>query len=80
MATVSFTSSAVVVSKATGAITDPAVGSLVYTPMGFAVKITAAGLTASKATTFGGTQLALTFPLAKGHARELALAILQLAH
>jgi len=79
-ATVSLTSSATVVTSGVGILTDPAVGSKVLTRAGFAIKITAAGLTVSKASTFGGTQAALTFPLDHNDARELALAILGLAN
>lgn len=75
----SFTSSATVVAAGSGAFTNAAGGAKTFSTHGFLVRSTAAGITASKAATLGGTQVNIPWPLSRDNARELALALLQIA-
>jgi hypothetical protein len=76
----SFTSSAVAVSSGT-------VGKLTFdipidilTPLGFRVRVTRGGITVTKASSFGGSQSALTFPRTRAQALELADALMTAAN
>jgi hypothetical protein len=72
MATESFVSSAAAVSSTTAKFTNAPEGTKVLTPRGFCIRLTSKGLTISKASTFGGTQQGLTFPLLLEDVRDLA--------
>ena len=76
MATESFAFTANAVSTATALFQEP--GSATFSRQGFHVRINASGVTISKAPTFGGVQAALTFPISRYTAQELALALLQI--
>lgn len=68
-----------VVTGGTGVLSNPIAGSKVFTRSGFQISINASGVTVSKASSFGGTQLALAFPLSRADARGMAEAIMELA-
>ncbi len=79
-ATDSFTSSAVAVSSAVGSFTDTTDGSKVLTGHGnWAIRVSSKGVTVSKAATFGGTQVAVPWPVSLYDARALAEALLKAA-
>jgi hypothetical protein len=80
MATESFVATATGVSATTSILSSSvaAQGSKVYTRAGFLVRIHGGGVYISKAATFGAAQGALTFPLTRYAARELALELLRL--
>lgn len=81
MSTESFTSSAAAVSGASGSfMTNAGQGSALYSRHGFEVRVVPAGVYVTKASALGGTQVALTFPLSKTDAHELALALLLLSN
>ncbi len=77
----SFTSVAAAVSgtSATLKSTEAGIGSSVFTRNGFEARNTQLGVYVTKATTLGGTQVPLTFPISRNNAVELGLAILQVA-
>jgi hypothetical protein len=74
----SFTSSALAVSSTTG-VFGFVVAESVYTPLGFYAKIDPTGVTVTKAASFGSSQSALSFPISRAGAVELANALLNLA-
>jgi hypothetical protein len=81
MATDSFTSTATGVSSTTAILTtNTTQGSKVYSLKGFECRITPSGVTVTKAASLGGTQVALTFPLSRYDAQELALLLLQVSN
>jgi hypothetical protein len=72
-ATDSFTSAAAVVTTGAATFSDPAVGSALYTLRGgWAIRVTPRGVTISKASSFGGSQSAIPWPVSLDDARELA--------
>lgn len=77
----SFTSSATATSQGTtGTLTDlsPGAGGLaVNTPRGFRIKTVAAGVYITKAPSLGGAQAALSMPLSRTDAQDLATALLE---
>lgn len=82
-ATDSFTSSALAVSSASGTPTATAyltAFSTITSHYFFGVKITALGVTVTKATTLGGSQSTLTFPISRDAAIELGNALLSVAN
>ena len=82
MATDSFTSTAAVDTSGTHATltVQPAAGTAVYDRRGFYVHVDRNNVTVTKASTFGGTQAPLSFPLTRDDAQSLALALLELSH
>jgi hypothetical protein len=78
MATDSFTSAANGISSAVATLTQPSAGkgSSVFTRHGFEARVNPAGVTVSKASALGAAQSALTFPLSRYDAQELALLLL----
>lgn len=79
MSTDSFTSSALAVSSATATLRVVTAFSQ-YDKRGFFAKIDPTGVTVTKATSFGGSQSALTFPITRDEAKELALTLLRVAN
>jgi hypothetical protein len=79
-ATDSFTSSALAVSSGTVGKLSFDVARDILTPSGFRVRVTRGGITVTKATSFGGSQSALTFPRTRAQALELADALLTAAN
>ena len=79
MATDSFTSSATVTTAATSATAKDSAATAVFTRQNF-FKISAAknNVVVTKATSFGGSQSALTFPLTRDAALELATELLKI--
>jgi hypothetical protein len=75
----SFTGTAVSVSSAAGTLVFVTAAS-VYTPLGWYAKIDPTGVSVTKASTFGGSQGAVTFPVSRAAAVELANALLNLAN
>jgi hypothetical protein len=66
------TSTCAVVTATTGKLTDPTDGVVLLTLKGgWRLRCTSAGVTISKASSFGGTQAAPTFPISLADAREL---------
>lgn len=77
MATDSFTSSAASVAAHTATLTRLAPGASKLTLIGgWEVSCNSAGVYISKASSFGGTQVAPTWPVSRENARQLALALL----
>lgn len=78
----SFTSSALVVSAGTTAklLVQPPAGAAVYDRRGFYIHVSGNKVTVTKATAFGGSQAALSFPITKDEAHSLAVHLLELAH
>ena len=74
----SFTSSALGVSSATGTM-GFVVAAAEYNQRGFYVKIDPTGVSVTKASSFGGSQGALTFPITRQEAKSLALSLLSVA-
>lgn len=81
-ATDSFVSSALGVSSTTATLTANSYLTAFseYTPLGFFVKKTALGVTVTKASSFGGGQSDLTFPITRDGAIELANSLLRCAN
>lgn len=75
----SFTSSALVTTVGTaGTFAYAATGQAVYTLQGFYIKVMSPeGVTITKATSFGGSQTTLTFPITLDQARDLAVELLK---
>lgn len=71
-ATDSLTATIAATSSAVATLTDPSDGYTQLDHRGFRVKQTAAGVSISKASSFGGSQAALVFPLSVDDARVLA--------
>ena len=78
MATDSFTSSALAVSSTTQTF-GFVVANAQYDQRGFYVKIDPTGVSVTKASSFGGSQGALTFPITRQEAKSLALSLLSVA-
>jgi hypothetical protein len=77
MATWSLVSTCPITLATASVLTDPNDGVTVFSLRGgWRVKATAAGITISRATTFGGTQAAPVFPITLQQARELHAALL----
>ena len=75
----SLTSSASAIATAVAALSDPASGLALYTHEGFLIRVRPAGVYVSKASTFGGTQAAVVYPITRDAAVDLALALLSSA-
>jgi hypothetical protein len=71
MATDSFTGTALAVSSASGTFSFVTAYAQ-YNTNGFYAKIDPTGVTVTKASTFGGSQSALTFPISRQNAISLA--------
>ncbi len=78
MATDSFTSSALGVSSATSTM-GFVVANAQYDERGFYVKIDPTGVSVTKASSFGGSQGSLSFPITRQEAKALALSLLRVA-
>ncbi len=74
----SFTSSALGVSSATGTM-GFVVAYAEYDERGFYVKIDPTGVSVTKASSFGGSQGALSYPITRQEAKALALSLLRVA-
>jgi hypothetical protein len=75
----SFTSTVSAVSSSSGTLTF-VVAASEYNERGFYVKIDPTGVTVTKATSFGGSQAALSFPVTRQEAKSLALSMLRVAN
>jgi hypothetical protein len=76
----SFTSAALVDSSGTMALASLyQQGSRVFTRLGWKILSVAAGVTITKAPALGGVQAAVSFPVTKNEAKELALALLEIS-
>ena len=78
MATDSFTSSAAIVATGTGAPNDFLSGNKVITSVGFwGIRVSSNGVYLTKASTLGGTQSAVTYPVSRDAALDLAAELLK---
>lgn len=75
----SFTGSALCVSAGTSAAMGFVVAFAQYDERGFYCKIDPTGVTVTKASSFGGSQGALTFPITRDEAKALAETLLRVA-
>lgn len=82
MATDSFTSSAVAVAAPSATLSTGAAGGVKTFTFngGFEITVNSKGVYISKATSFGGTQVALTFPITLQEGRALALELMGLVN
>lgn len=77
MATDAFTSTGGLSGVATAAaLTNLVEGDAKMTPRGFRIRVTHAGITISKAASFGASQSAVSFPISILDARDLAQALI----
>ncbi len=82
MATDAFTGTALATTAGTSAtiLRQEKPGTAVYDRRGFYIHCSGNKVTVTKATAFGGTQAALSFPITRDEAHSLALHLLELAH